>query len=197
VSGVSDVIGPLSRLQTIVRLRSEYNFFANTFKNYVGLRLQPREDRYYSFELINDPRGRTRFTQRQVRTSPPRDGEPEFYQEDVSETSDAFRFSLQFAKRIHFLTFRFGILESTGGLGVDLHLLNDHLEVNADAFAIGEQKYARLRVALAYEVLQRLFIVGGVDDMLNESRDFFLGAQLRFNDEDLKSILPFLPAAPG
>jgi hypothetical protein len=30
--------------------------------------------------------------------------------------------------------------------------------------------------------------------MLNESRDFFLGAQLRFNDEDLKSILPFIPA---
>jgi phospholipid/cholesterol/gamma-HCH transport system substrate-binding protein len=197
IEGVSDVIGPIGRLQTIVRLRSEYNFLANTFKNYVGLRLQPREDRYYSFELINDPRGRTSFTQRQVRTSPPRDGEPEFYQETVSETSDAFRFTLQFAKRIHFATFRFGILESTGGLGLDLHLLDDNLEVNADAFAIGEQQYARLRVALAYEVLQRLFIVGGMDDMLNESRDFFLGAQLRFNDEDLKSILPFIPATPG
>ena len=197
VEGVSDVIGPISRLQTIVRLRSEYNFLANTFKNYVGLRIQPREDRYYAFELINDPRGRTQFTQRQVRQSPPREGEPEFYQETISETTDQFRFSLQFAKRIHFATFRFGILESTGGLGLDLHLLNDHLEINSDAFAIGEQKYARLRVSLAYEVLQRLFIVGGVDDMLNDSRDFFLGAQLRFNDEDLKSILPFVPATPG
>ncbi|MET0341746.1 MAG: MlaD family protein [Polyangiales bacterium] len=197
VEGISDVVGPISRLQTIVRLRSEYNFLANTFKNYVGLRIQPREDRYYAFELINDPRGSTKFTQRQVRQSPPREGEPEFYQETISETTDAFRFSLMFAKRIHFATFRFGILESTGGLGLDLHLLNDHLEINSDAFAIGEQKYARLRVALAYEVLQRLFIVGGVDDMLNDSRDFFLGAQLRFNDEDLKSILPFVPATPG
>lgn len=197
VEGVNDVIGPIARLKTIVRLRSEYNFLANTFKNYVGLRLQPSDDRYYSFELINDPRGRTSFTQRQVRTSPPREGEPEFYQETISETRDTFRFTLQFAKRIHFATFRFGILESTGGLGLDLHLLNDHLEVNSDAFAIGEQQYARLRVALAYEVLQRMWIVGGVDDMLNESRDFFLGAQLRFDDQDLKSILPFVPATPG
>jgi phospholipid/cholesterol/gamma-HCH transport system substrate-binding protein len=197
VEGISDVVGPIARLQTIVRLRSEYNFLANTFKNYVGLRLQPREDRYYSFELINDPRGRTTFTQRQVRTSPPRRGEPEFYQETISETRDQFRFTLQFAKRIHFATFRFGILESTGGLGLDLHLLNDNLEINSDAFAIGEQQYARLRVALAYQVLQRMYIVGGVDDMLNDSRDFFLGAQLRFNDEDLKSILPFVPATPG
>ncbi len=197
VEGLNDVVAPIARLQTIVRLRSEYNFLANTFKNYVGLRLQPREDRYYAFELINDPRGRTTFTQRQVRVSPPPDGEPEFYQETVSETQDSFRFSLIFAKRLYFATFRFGILESTGGLGLDLHFLDDHLEVNSDVFAIGEQQFARVRVALAYEVVQRLWIVGGMDDMLNESRDFFLGAQLKFNDEDLKSILPFVPATPG
>ncbi len=197
VEGVNDVVGPIARLQTIVRLRSEYNFLANTFKNYVGLRIQPREDRYYAFELINDPRGSTTFTQRQVRVSPPPNGEPEFYQETISETKDAFRFSLIFAKRLYFATFRFGILESTGGLGLDFHLLDDHLEVNSDVFAIGEQQYARVRIALAYEVVQRLWIVGGMDDMLNKSRDFFLGAQLRFNDEDLKSILPFVPAAPG
>ena len=193
--GVNDLVAPIARLQTIVRLRSEYNFLANTFKSYVGLALQPREDHYYAFELINDPRGKTTFTQRQVRVSPPPEGEPEFYQETITETKDAFRFSLFFAKRIYFATFRFGILESTGGLGVDIHLLHDHLQVNNDIFAIGEQKYARLRVALAYEVVQRLWIVGGVDDMLNENRDFFLGAQLRFNDEDLKSILPFIPAS--
>jgi phospholipid/cholesterol/gamma-HCH transport system substrate-binding protein len=144
--GVNDVVGPIARLQTIVRLRSEYNFLANTFKNYVGLHIYPREDRYYAFELINDPRGKTTFKQRQVRVSPPPDGEPEFYQETVSETTDALRFSLIFAKRLYFATFRFGILESTGGLGVDFHLLDDHLQVNNDIFAIGEQQYARLRI---------------------------------------------------
>jgi phospholipid/cholesterol/gamma-HCH transport system substrate-binding protein len=195
VEGVNNVVGPIARLQTIVELRSEYNFLANTFKNYVGLRIQPREDHYYMFQLINDPRGKTTFTQRQVRVSPPPDGQPEFYQETISETKDALRFSLIFAKRLYFATFRFGIIESTGGLGVDFHFLDDHLEINNDVFAIGEQQYARLRVRLAYEVVQRLWIVGGVDDMLNQSRDFFLGAQLRFNDEDLKSILPFVPAS--
>lgn len=194
VESVNTLVEPIARLQTIVRLRSEYNFLANTFKNYVGLRIYPREDRYYFFELIADPRGRTSFTQRQVRVSPPPDGEPEFYQETVSETRDVFRFSLMFAKRVHFATFRFGILESTGGLGVDFHFLRNRLQMNTDVFAIGEQQYARLRVALAYEVLQRLWIVGGIDDTLNDSRDFFLGAQLKFNDTDLKSILPFVPA---
>jgi phospholipid/cholesterol/gamma-HCH transport system substrate-binding protein len=197
VSGVSDVIEPIGRLQTFVRLRSEYNFLANSFKNYVGLYIQPREDYYYRFELVSDPRGRSTFTQRQVRQSPPPNGEPEFYQQTITETRNEFRFTLQIAKRIHFATFRFGILESTGGLGLDLHFLDDHLQVNSDAFAIGESKYARVRVALAYEILQRLWIVGGVDDLINDSRDFFLGGQLHFNDEDLKSILPFVPATPS
>jgi len=146
---------------------------------------------------VNDPRGRTSFTRRQVRQSPPPAGEPEYYEQTISETRDEFRFTIQIAKRIHFATFRFGILESTGGLGLDLHFLDDHLTVNNDVFAIGEQRYARVRVALAYEVLQRLWIVGGVDDVVNDSRDFFMGGQLHFNDEDLKSILPFVPATPS
>jgi phospholipid/cholesterol/gamma-HCH transport system substrate-binding protein len=193
-SNIGDLVEPIARLQTFVRLRSEYNFLANSFKNYVGVYLQPREDYYYRFELVNDPRGRTTFTQRQVRQSPPPAGDPEFYQQTITETRNEFRFTLQIAKRVHYATFRFGILESTGGLGLDLHFLDDHLQVNTDAFAIGEAKYARVRIALAYEILQRLWIVGGVDDLINDSRDFFLGGQLHFNDEDLKSILPFVPA---
>lgn len=196
VEGVGDIIGGVARLKTIMALRSEYNFLANTFKNYVGLQIQPREDRYYLFEMVADPRGRTSFIERQVRTSPPADGEREFYQETVTETRDSFRFSLMFAKRVYFATGRFGIIESTGGLGLDLHLWEDRLEVNTDVFAIGEKTFARLRSKLAYQVVKRMWILAGADDLLNEgSRDFFLGAMLKFDDEDLKSILPFAPAA--
>jgi phospholipid/cholesterol/gamma-HCH transport system substrate-binding protein len=197
VEGVGDIVGGISRLQTIVELRSEYNLLANTFKNYVSLRLQPREDRYYLIQLIDDPRGLTTYTQTTVRRSPPPDGEPASYTETRVETTDSFRFSLQFAKRISFATFRFGVIESTGGVGVDVHLFDDDLEMNVDLFAFGDNTFPRLRTRVAYEIVSRLWILGGVDDALNESSDFFLGAMLRFNDEDLKSILPFVPASAG
>ncbi len=193
--GVGDIVGPISRLQTIVELRSEYNLLANTFKNYVSLRIQPREDRYYLIQIVDDPRGLTQFEQTTVRRSPPPDGEPASYTETRVTTSDAFRFSLQFAKRIAFATFRFGIVESTGGVGLDLHLFDDDLEVNLDLFAFGDDAFPRLRTRVAYEIVSRLWILGGVDDALNDSADFFLGAMLRFNDDDLKSILPFVPAS--
>jgi phospholipid/cholesterol/gamma-HCH transport system substrate-binding protein len=39
-----------------------------------------------------------------------------------------------------------------------------------------------------------LWLIGGVDNILSDTeRDYFVGAQLKFNDEDLKTILPFAP----
>lgn len=190
--GIGDIVGGVSRLQTIVSLRSEYNFLANTFKSYVSLRLQPGEDRYYLLELINDPRGLTSFTRTTVSTSPPMDGVPQNYQETRVETRDAFRFSILFAKRIYFVTGRFGILESTGGLGIDLHFLDNRLEISTDLFAFGEKSLPRLRMKAALEFVRRAWLLAGVDDALNsDSTDVFVGLMLRFNDEDLKSILPF------
>ncbi|MCA9582849.1 MAG: MCE family protein, partial [Myxococcales bacterium] len=189
--GLSEIIEPISRLQTIVGIQSEYNFLANSFKNYFELRIQPREDAYYLFQLINDPRGLTEYTQTTVRRSPPAAGEPAFSTETRVTTRDAFRFSLMIAKRIHFATFRFGILESTGGVGTDLHFVDDRLEVTGDVFALGEQAFPRLRLRAAFEIISKLWVIGGIDDALNSSFDFFLGLRLRFNDEDLKSILPF------
>ena len=71
VEGVNDYVGGIARLQTIVGLRTDYNFLANTIKSYVELRLQPREDKYYVIELINDPRGLTSITQHDVDTTNP------------------------------------------------------------------------------------------------------------------------------
>ena len=56
----------------------------------------------------------------QVRRSPPAAGEPEFYEEQRVQTSQALLFSVMLAQRVYFATFRFGILESSGGLGLDL-----------------------------------------------------------------------------
>ncbi|AKV03570.1 Mammalian cell entry related domain protein [Labilithrix luteola] len=188
--GVNDYVDSLRRLQTIVGLRSDYNFLANTIKSYVELRLQPREDKYYLIQLINDPRGKTSFTQTDVDTTNPND--PAHYRTTTTTTTDAFRFTVQFAKRIGPFTGRFGIMESTGGIGLDTDLLSDRFEIKQDLFGFGEEIRPRYRVSIAYEFIKRLWLIGGADYIfLPNRRDYFLGLQLRFTDDDLKTILPF------
>jgi phospholipid/cholesterol/gamma-HCH transport system substrate-binding protein len=191
--GVNEYVDGIRRLQTVVGLRTDYNFLANTIKSYVELRLQPREDKYYVVELINDPRGRTSFTQTDVDTTNPND--PAHYRTVTTTTTDAFRFSLQFARRIGPFTGRFGIKESTGGVGLDTHLLSNRFEVVQDLFGFGEEIRPRYRVWIGYEFLHRLWLIGGADQIFTpDRRDYFLGLQLRFTDEDLKTILPFAPS---
>lgn len=205
VESINSLVGGLARLRTVVGLRSEYLFLANAFKNYIEIRLAPGEDRYFLIQLVDDPRGRTQFTTTQVRTSPPRDRDPAFYEEVRATTSEQLLFSLQLAKRLYFFTFRFGILESSGGLGVDLHFFEDRLEINADLFRFGDQQFPSLRVRFNYEIVSTLYVLGGVDNILNADPstpsnngvDFFLGAMLRFDDNDLIGMLPFLGGLAG
>jgi phospholipid/cholesterol/gamma-HCH transport system substrate-binding protein len=195
VEGVNDFVGGISRLQTIIGLRADYNFVSNTIKSYVELRLQPSEDKYYLIEVINDPRGKTSFEQIDVDTTDPT--RPAHFREVRTTTSNAFRFSLMFAKRIGPFTGRFGILESTGGVGLDTHLLQDRFEIRQDLFGFGEELQPRWRIALGYEFIQRLWMLAGVDEVFNrDRRDYFVGLQLRFNDQDLKAMLPFASVRP-
>ncbi len=188
--GVNEYVDGLRRVQAIEGLRSDYNFLAGTIKSYVELRIQPREDKYYLIELINDPRGKTTFTQTDTDTTNP--NEPAHYRTVTTTTTDAFRFSIQFARRLGPVTGRFGIKESTGGVGLDLHLFNDRFELVNDVFGFGESTRPRFRIFAGYEFLHRLWLLGGVDHIfLADRRDYFLGLQLRFTDDDLKTILPF------
>ena len=192
--GINDYVDGIRRLQTIVGLRSDYNFLANTLKSYVELRLQPREDKYYVIELINDPRGKTSFTQTDTDTTNP--NEPAHYRTVSTTTTDAFRFTIQFARRIGPFTGRFGIKESTGGVGIDTHLLSNRFEVVQDLFGFGEEIKPRYRLFLGYEFIHRLWLLGGADHIfLPNRRDYFIGLQLRFTDDDLKTILPFTGGA--
>ncbi len=194
--GVNDYVQNIQRLQTIVGLRSDYNFLANTLKTYVSLRLQPTEDKYYEFQLINDPRGFTSITDTSVDTTNP--NEPAHYRVITTTTTQAFRFSLQFAKRFGPFTGRFGIIESTGGIGLDIHLLQDRFEIVNDLFGFGEEVQPRYRIYVSYEFIKHLWLLGGVDHFFESGeRDYFVGLQLRFDDQDLKTILPFTAPVAG
>jgi phospholipid/cholesterol/gamma-HCH transport system substrate-binding protein len=187
---LSEYVEELKRLQTIVSLRSDYQFLSNTVKSYIDVRLQPTEDKYYLVGVVNDPRGLTQTEQIVVQTDNPED--PPQYREVRTVTSNRLRFNAQFAQTFGAFTGRFGIVESTGGFGLDIALFDDRFEIRQDVFGFGEVVRPRWRLTFGYEFLARLWLLGGADDILtSQQRDYFIGLQLRFNDRDLKALLPF------
>ncbi len=193
IEGASGLVSSVTKIQTVVGLRSEYNFFANSLKTYVSVMIQPREDKYYLIEVVDDPRGSRSVEVIDITSTNPED--PHYWHETRETTTDKFKFSFMFARKISFATFRFGIKESTGGLGLDLHFLKGSLRFETDLYDFTGNVYPRLKVAAALRFLRKIYIIGGVDDMLNKTRDYFIGAQLQFNDEDLKAVLLFAPTS--
>jgi hypothetical protein len=71
--------------------------------------------------------------------------------------------------------------------------------LSADIFDMRSNQYPRFTARASLALYKRYFyLVGGVDDVFNYVRtqgtaggffDWFLGAQLVFNDQDLKTLL--------
>jgi phospholipid/cholesterol/gamma-HCH transport system substrate-binding protein len=203
VRDVSDYANRLTSLQTEVGIRSEYLLTQGRSKNTLSLRVIPKPDKYYLLELVDDPRGKVETEI--VQENPPSAGDPVVQTRTV--TRETFKLSAQFAKRYYFATLRFGIIESTGGVGADLHFLKEtlHLKMDAFNFSVSELRYPRVRASLRAQAFDHLYVTAGVDDLLNRQerdlntqrliagRDFFFGGGLFFTDDDLKALLPSLP----
>jgi phospholipid/cholesterol/gamma-HCH transport system substrate-binding protein len=198
----ASITRPLSRLQIAVDLRSEYHVNANAAKNYLGLQLIPKSDKYYMFELIDDPRGKVTVTET-CNTS--ESCSPDQRTKEIKITDD-FKWSLQFAKRFYFVGLRFGIIEGTGGVGMDMFFLNDDLEFKFDAFQFGKNEFGdqalpRLKAMVIYKpswLANHIYLAAGGDDFLNTSVfDYFFGAGIHFTDTDLKAIFTATGGVPS
>jgi phospholipid/cholesterol/gamma-HCH transport system substrate-binding protein len=194
----SGLVRGITHMQTIVGLRTEFNYLAGNFKNYVMITLMPRPDKFYLLEIVDDPRGyRTKTVEQGLDSRVPGVA----YSKQTITTTEQMRLTFMFGKRIGPFAGRFGIKESTGGVGADLFLLDDRLMLSADIYDMRSNQYPRFTARGTLAIYKRyLYLVGGVDDVFNYQRtqgtaggffDWFLGAQLVFNDEDLKSFLLF------
>ncbi|ACY14435.1 MlaD family protein [Haliangium ochraceum] len=209
----------LLNLQTYVGLRSEYTVGSGSLRSYVSLELAPRPDKYYLIELAKGPRG----------------GLPEvslIYDPSMNDSQylrrvtieDEIRFTFQLAKRLSWATLRYGLKESTGGVGLDFNgeWFGRELTLQTDVFDASFDRLPRLKVSAAYEFLPYIYVLGGIDDAMNApgylpitpgpdeglerpmlfdelryGRDFFVGAMLRFNDRDLAALFTVAGSAAG
>ncbi len=197
-----DFLNRVMSLQTILELRTEYHMSNRQLKNVFGLRLQPSDDKYYMVEFIDDFRGTTSVETERISTTESSADDP-LYQETRTTTTDEFKFSLLLGRSLQISDWlrvggRAGILESSGGFGAELGFLEgQQLRVHTDLFDFTAAQNPRLRSYGTYKFLQFAYLSAGIDDVINpDRRDYFIGAGIRFNDEDIKALLTTTGGVP-
>jgi phospholipid/cholesterol/gamma-HCH transport system substrate-binding protein len=195
LEGINRYVRRTESLKTFLDYRLEFQTEPSEFKHYANLKLQPSADKYYLLGIVDDPRGKLDTSD----TTTTVDGVTT--QTHVESFTNDIKFSALVAKRFSGLTVKGGVMESTGGIGVDYEVLKDRLTIGLDAFDFGRERgqHPHLKAYGNYDIVKNLFITGGVDDILNSEnnlRTFFFGFGIKFADEDLKTLLGAVPIKP-
>ncbi len=185
----------LSSVQKLVgkaeAIRTELSVFtgANTEgggESEVALRIFPSPERYYHLGLTTSAIGPDTETITETTTN----GNT-VVQNKKERERDTFRFNVQIGRRIQDFGVRGGLIESTGGLGLDYYLQNLGTKFSLEAFDYKKDKGANLRFITELQVWNILYGRASFNDMGRKERSGTIQAGLRFNDEDLKGLMGF------
>ncbi|MCR4308698.1 MAG: MCE family protein [Deltaproteobacteria bacterium] len=195
LDGINRYVRKGEQLKTFIDYHLEWQQGPSEFKHYLNLRLQPTADKYYTIGVVDDPRGKFSSETRTLTTTP---GSTVTTQEDKYENK--LKVSALIARKFSGLTVKGGVIESTGGLGLDYELLKNRLTVGVDAWDFSRKDLPpHLKLYGSYDIVKNLFVTGGVDDVLATERNLrtlFIGFGIKFADEDIKTVLGAVPIKP-
>ncbi len=201
IKDLRKVLAPVNKLQVGVDIRGEA-MQGGDFLTFFDLRFQTRPDRFYILGLSDRQYDETTTTTENLDTpiGEAEAGSSSTTKETV-ERKDRLRFNLQIGKRWYNLAARIGLFESSGGVAADYYLFKDRLQFTIEAFDWKAKDNSVRRVAHFKTYMKILFfnhiyLTAGVDDVtkLDEESgedaelDYFVGAGMFFNDQDLKAL---------
>jgi phospholipid/cholesterol/gamma-HCH transport system substrate-binding protein len=215
-SGVNELrstLGRVGKMQLDLGLNGDY--YANLpaqqnggarlggdARSAVWLRLvpNPEHNRFYNIELANTPFGKRNDKTIEETVTNPATGQSQTTITHQTKFDRSFLVSAQAGWTLAPFAVRLGVIDSTGGGGID-YFYNNRIRVTGEAFDFGHRNgESNPHVRLYGEYIFRqekpttptLFLRSGVDNVLNHTA-FTLGGGIRWRDDDLKYLLGSIP----
>jgi len=214
VYAVTDYVDRVAAMQIRVELRSEWLFNQSGSKAYFGVTLLPRPDKYFIFQLVSDPRGYNTVSNQTTTTVNQTTGTSVTTVTATSTNTQQLAITAEFGKRYGPLILRVGIIESSGGFGGDILLLQDSLKLSLDFYQFTRpttNAFPNAKLWVDWKILPVVYLTAGSYDFLNSwraghypfgpnfsvGRDVFVGAGVSFTDDDLKALFVGAGSAAG
>ena len=194
VKEIRQVLAPVSNLQVAVNTHAELRSDSASQTSF-NLRLITRPDTYYVLGFTN--KGDRTIDSTKTETV---DGN-KVTSSEARDDKGPLLFNLQFAKRWKWIGARMGLFESTGGAAADVYFWRDRLRISIEAFDFANKndetrRAAHLKAYASVLFFDHLATMVGIDDPTRyktgtkevDKINYFVGAGLSFNDQDLKAL---------
>lgn len=190
IDGISSLVDTANRIQTGFDYHADYLSAVGAAKSTVGIVIQPGLDRYYYLGVVDDPMGEVQVTS--TKTTNNNGGGVVSDITEEKNYKNNYKITAYFAKNFWDLTLRGGLIENTGGFGIDYHFFDKKLRVTLEAL---DFTHVNVRPSIAYTFYRGLYIQGGMNDMFNKGdrRSSYLGAGLYLTNDDIKLLLTRAP----
>jgi len=189
VKGINSFLEQAQKIHVYLGYRGEYLFAEDDVKGYLTFRVQPRSDKYYLFEVVDDPRGKvTTKTESTIVNGT---------KVTTTQTTitDKLKFSAEIAKGFGPVTLRGGLIESEGGVGIDYEPWKNRLRFTFEAFDFNQTGNPHLKVGARFNINKYFYFTAGADDFISRIglATAYLGLGLEFRDDDIKYLLSNAP----
>jgi phospholipid/cholesterol/gamma-HCH transport system substrate-binding protein len=195
VSSLSESLGGLNKFKIDLDMQAFYLQKTKDSQSTLRLDIDPQDAKHlYRVGLVSTPEGK-RTDKTQTFTVTPPSGIPETT--TIHTVSDERSYSatgLFGYKGPRDTRLYAGIIEGTGGAQIEypLPVFDRRLLLSFEAFDFNRpnNENAHLRLLGRYQFAPNLYLVGGYDDPLEQKRrSFFLGAGLKWSDDNIKKLL--------
>ncbi len=188
IEGISGLVDSANKISTGIDFNSYYLSEVAAAKTAIGVTIQPGLDRYYYLGIITDPAGVVETTT----ISNTIDNGATTRNEEVKNFKNKTKLTLLFAKNFFNWTLKGGLIEDTGGLGVDYNMFNQKFKASVEAY---DFQKLQTRVTLNYKLLYGFYLTAGYNDLANkrDANSVFAGLGLFLTNDDLKLLLSRSP----
>lgn len=185
LSSVQKIVGKADALRTELSVFSGANTKTGGDTE-AGLRIYPSPERFYHLGIATSEIGPDR-----ERTTVTTTNGVAVTENKLENDKNTLRFNAQIGRRINDFDFRGGLIESTGGLGIDYRLQSLGTKFSADAFDYKKKLGPNVRMAIETQIWNVFYGRASFNDLVRTAKSATIAAGLRFNDEDLKGLLGF------
>jgi len=197
--GIADEVKQtLSGVQKLVNkvdsIRTELSVFTGANTDYgaessAHLKIFPSPERFYLLGVTTSEFG----PESETITTTSTNGGAETVVVNKEQKKDQWRFDVQLGRKIHNWSFRGGLIESSGGLGIDYDIQSWEQRFSFEVFDYSEDRDMGVNFRISTHIQMWNVVYGklALEDLLDDNRSATISAGLRFNDEDLKGLIGF------
>lgn len=172
-------------------LRTEMTVFTGANSDYgseteAELRIYPSPERFYLFGVTTSEFG----VKKEVLYSTSINGVTTNRLE-TEQNKDTYRFNLQLGRKIHNWALRGGLIQTTGGLGIDYYVPHWGVKFSSELYDYRRGVGINWRFISEFQLWNVLYGRVAAEDVLEDNRSATVSAGLRFTDEDLKGLIGF------